>query len=252
MQAIFEIKVAKINFLLENYENAINYSEEALRLDPLNYQNILLCIESYENISEYSEAIKIIEKYIFEPKLSDKKPEFEILLKRLNSAAKYYKKLPDSFLYRILYTKIDEKEKQLYIEYLDWVKKNGIKAEKVGLQYFNSNYRGMIAKQNIHIDEEIMSVPLESIITLSLSKKHPLIQKILSANLVFNYESTALMAAYILLEMKNPESKFKEALKIFPQDLKNFPCFYNEIELQLLTGSYFVSILIGKIKENYR
>ena len=57
------------------------------------------------------------------------------------------------------------------------------------------------------------------------------------------------LAALILQEKQNKNSKFKEYLNTFPKDLSNFPVFFSDEEMEYLNGSPFKQKILRKKRE---
>ena len=48
---------------------------------------------------------------------------------------------------------------------------NGVKYEKLGISYYTSEYRGMVAKEDIKKDEIVLFVPYDMCITVQHAQK---------------------------------------------------------------------------------
>jgi len=69
-----------------------------------------------------------------------------------------------------------------------------------------------------------------------------------NANLIKDQlASNQLLNLLMHTELKNPNSKYKPYFDILPQNLYNFPIFYNSSELQFLQGTCFLSIFLQYI-----
>lgn len=65
----------------------------------------------------------------------------------------------------------DHPERQRFQALFDKMSSNGVVFDKIKLQYYSENYRGVHSKVDIKYQDEIMMVPEQFIITMDLANK---------------------------------------------------------------------------------
>jgi len=92
------------------------------------------------------------------------------------------------------------------------------------------------------------------LITLEKAKETELGKKILSIYFDLHSPKHCLLSSFILLELNNPQSKWKYYLDILPKSYENFPIFFNDEEKSWFIGSPFLKQInekISDIEEDY-
>ena len=121
---------------------------------------------------------------------------------------------------------------------MEWLISHGAKFNKVKLKQFNPNYRGVIATEDIKMDEVLVFIPLECMITLKRIQELELGKKLNNENL--RHPSNSTLAAYLLKERLNPDSQWKYLIESMPDSVDNFPIFFTSKEKSLLNGTQFL------------
>jgi len=80
------------------------------------------------------------------------------------------------------------------------------------------------------------------LITLENAKETELGKKILSIYFDLHSPKHCILTSFILLEQRNPHTKWKHYLEILPKNYENFPIFFTEEEKNCFKGSPFLSI----------
>lgn len=128
----------------------------------------------------------------------------------------------------------------LYSEYEKWMLSLGSKFNKIALHFFHPDYRGVIAKRKIYKGDEIVIVPRDGMITLSMAKKAPIGAKMVAANISLIYPNNSFLSSYVIYERAQPTSKWKYFFDCLPKSVDNFPVFFTKEELDMLKGSTFL------------
>ena len=137
------------------------------------------------------------------------------------------------------------KDYPLYIYLIQNLYKNNSFFPKVEIKFYTNNYRGVISNNDIIKYETIMSIPKECLITLELVMSKPYgkqISELMHHEL--NSPKHCLLCCFLLFEENNPIYKYY--FDLLPKDYSNFPIFYTQNELQYLTGSPFMNLIINK------
>lgn len=92
-----------------------------------------------------------------------------------------------------------------------------------------------------------MKIPKDLLITLEIAKGTNIGNKISQLNLLS--PKHCLLTSYILIEKRNPNSKWTPYLDILPKSYDNFPIFFNEEELSFLKGSPFLLVISNKKRD---
>jgi hypothetical protein len=82
------------------------------------------------------------------------------------------------------------------------------------------------------------------IITYDSIKDTPIVKKISNLSKKFPYPQLYCISVFLLLEKRNPDSKWKHYINVFPRGFNYFPLFYTDEEFKELEGSP----IIDKIK----
>jgi len=128
------------------------------------------------------------------------------------------------------------------MNYINWMKEQGTEMDKITIKYFSKDYRGIIAKKLIQKKEDVIFVPKCAIISLRTAKNGKIGQQLVEKKVSLAYPNNSFLSTYVLSEIANPASKWKVIFDAFPKNVSNFPIFFTETELNLLTGSPFLSI----------
>lgn len=123
------------------------------------------------------------------------------------------------------------------------MKENGAVFSKIALKFFGPSYRGIVCTSPLEKGEVILSVPKETIITLSMAKNSPVGKKLVGSGTSLIYPNNSTLATYVLQEMANPHTKWKYMLESMPKSVSNFPIFFTPEEKCLLAGSQFLRTL---------
>lgn len=134
-----------------------------------------------------------------------------------------------------------KEEEKLYSDYTAWMKENGSKFDKIELKHFGSDYRGIVATEDIERGEHIMYIPKPLLITLTTARQSKVGTQILAKNTPLIYPNNSLLSSYLLYEQANPSLSWKLLVEGFPKNVSNFPIFFGESEKKLLAGSHFLS-----------
>jgi len=227
-------EIDAIEFLKkEDYKNALEEVKAAIKIVPT-FEYSRLLAEILESISEYNEALTILEKAI--EKYPEQKQNIESVLNRIQKANIKYCKLPPGNLR----THIDPKEREEYLKYYNWIKQQGITTERLDLQYFNDSYRGLVAKQNIHKGDLLLKVPRDAMITLKIVRASPICAKLIELKTTLIYKNNSLISVFALTELRNDKSQWQLFFKAFPKSADSFPTYFTPNELKLLEGSLFL------------
>lgn len=124
-----------------------------------------------------------------------------------------------------------------------WIKDRGATLNKIELRVLHPGHRGIVASAPIDKNEEIIFVPETAIITLKIAKESKIGRKLQEPKLMLEHKEHCILAAYLLQEMKDPESVWKVYLDTLPKTMTSFPEFFSEEERNLLTGSIFLNII---------
>ena len=133
----------------------------------------------------------------------------------------------------------------LYINLLYNLYKNNSFFPKVEIKFYTDDYRGVISNNDIIKYETIMSIPKDCLITLELVMSKPYgkqISELMHHEL--NSPKHCLLSSFLLFEENNP--LYKYYFDLLPKDYSNFPIFYTQNELEYLSGSPFLNLIINK------
>jgi histone-lysine N-methyltransferase SETD3 len=141
-----------------------------------------------------------------------------------------------------------------YIHYLNFINvlyKNGVYINKLDVSFPNSYNRCVIATEDINNKEIILSIPLNSLITLELAQESE-IGKFLTPEILnkLNSPNHCVFSSYLLQEMNKKElSKWSFYFNMLPTSFDSFPIFYKAEELEWLKETQFYSTLLIKQRE---
>ena len=137
------------------------------------------------------------------------------------------------------------KDYPLYIFLIKNLYKSNSFFPKVEIKFYTNDYRGVIANSDIIKYETIISIPKDCLITLELVLNKPYgkqMSELMHHEL--NSPKHCLLSCFLLFEENNPEYKYY--FDLLPRDYSNFPIFYTQNELEYLSGSPFLNLIINK------
>eukprot|EP01022_Parablepharisma_sp_SALTPOND_P019559 TRINITY_DN3361_c0_g1_i1.p1 TRINITY_DN3361_c0_g1~~TRINITY_DN3361_c0_g1_i1.p1 ORF type:complete len:583 (-),score=90.94 TRINITY_DN3361_c0_g1_i1:4775-6523(-) len=135
---------------------------------------------------------------------------------------------------------IPSEEEDLYNSYTQWMKAKGAKFDKIDLKYFYEDYRGVVAKEDVLKDEDIIFVPVSVMITLKMAKQSPVGKKLVDKKANLIYPNNSFLSTFVLYEAANPKSPWRLFFSTLPKSVSTFPIFLTEAEKALLAGSPFL------------
>jgi len=118
---------------------------------------------------------------------------------------------------------------------------------KLYLKFYSPEYRAVRALHKIALEEEILYVPHEMIMTSDLAKKSEIGQAIIKARIELRSKHTYL-AAFLLQERENPDCRWKAYLDILPQEYNTVPLFFKEECERELKGSIAIKKMNARIE----
>ena len=141
-----------------------------------------------------------------------------------------------------------------YIYYLNFINvlySKGIYINKIDVIFPNSYNRFVVATEDIHNKEVILSIPLNSLISLELAQESK-IGKYITPELrkKLNSPNHCVFTSYLLQEMnKKHLSEWSFYFNMLPSSYDYFPIFFKDEELEWLKETQFYSTLQLKKKE---
>lgn len=117
----------------------------------------------------------------------------------------------------------------------------GSKFTKIEMKIFYADYRGIIATQDIYKGEEIVFVPKDCMITLSMAKQAKIGKILVEKGVSLIYPNNSFLSTYVISEIKDPNTKWKLLFEALPKTVDNFPIFFKEQEKLILKGSDFLT-----------
>jgi histone-lysine N-methyltransferase SETD3 len=125
---------------------------------------------------------------------------------------------------------------------LSWLSKGGAKYPHLVMKYYTVDYRGVHARKRLEKDELILEVPLPIIMTTEVAKDSEIGQKIQRSGCQL-YSDHSWLAACLLQEKYNPQSKWKPYIDILPVHYRNVPIFFDDEDLKALKGSFTLKMI---------
>lgn len=124
-----------------------------------------------------------------------------------------------------------------YTVMANWLRAGGSRFDKLYLEYYGEEYRGVHSLVPIPKDEILLKVPLDCIMTTDVAKASTIGQAIQASGCKL-MSTHSWLAAFLLQEKHAPESDWKEYIDILPKAYRSMPIFFNETELSYLKGSF--------------
>eukprot|EP00667_Euglena_gracilis_P026332 EG_transcript_31586 len=110
--------------------------------------------------------------------------------------------------------------------------------------------RGAFAIKDLEVGETILSLPYHLFITEAAAYKHPLLGPIFRR---YRLPSESTMCLHIMYEMQDPDSFWKEAIRVWPTSFST-PDYFNEEDLEHFHCSLRVEKILrrkDKIRQFY-
>ncbi len=225
---------AKASLKLERFDCALDTVNSLLKLDPRE-SHVILKAQILEELGECEQALETLEA------ANCVSTESKQMSARIQQRVKQEAGVPASKRSRRM-PLVGPEEQTLYASYVDWMKGEGAKLEKIGLKYFYPSYRGIVARRRIFKGETVIFVPKSAIITLRTAKQGEVGAQLVAKNVQLTYPNNSFLSTYVLSEQAKKESKWKVLFEAFPKSVSNFPAFFTEEEKKLLTGSPFLGM----------
>ncbi len=135
----------------------------------------------------------------------------------------------------------------------EWLINNGAIIDKISIEYYDIDYRGMCVNKPVKPNENLIQIPLKCMISLEESKTRGY-NKILT-DLGAKFSSPHTYLSLELLDIKNnPAHEFNYIINCLPKYFDNVPINFTEDKLKHLEGSYALVKIAQKkqyLKEEY-
>ena len=217
------INLAIINYNQGFYQTSLEYAYKSIETEncimKANYIILLCYLEMYD----FESAEKFLE--------NKKNKKLKLLLENKKK--------------NIILKTNEYKDYPLYIFLIKNLYKSNSFFPKVEIKFYTNDYRGVIANSDIIKYETIISIPKDCLITLELVLNKPYgkqISELMHHEL--NSPKHCLLSCFLLFEENN--SEYKYYFDLLPRDYSNFPIFYTQNELEYLSGSPFLNLIINK------
>lgn len=136
-----------------------------------------------------------------------------------------------------------------------WLLDHNAKFPKLSISAYDTEVRGVIADQNIQVEETIIEIPLECLITVEMGAATDIGQAIMHSDLELDAPKHVFLMLFILIDRRREGAHFKPYYDILPPTLSNMPIFWSQEELALLEGSYLLTQVEDRnnaIENDYR
>jgi hypothetical protein len=133
-------------------------------------------------------------------------------------------------------------------KFMNWMKEGGAKFKGLQLKYYGPDYRGVHTRKTIEANEVFLKVPYHMIITPKSGKNTDIGKKILATKVKVNWDYLVFITIFLMIEMHNPNSKWKPYLDVYPRLANTFPIFYTEQEKSLLKGTPMLDHIASEYK----
>ncbi len=125
-----------------------------------------------------------------------------------------------------------------HINFIRWMKNSGAELSRTKLVVYAKDYRGLHATVPIGPFEEILSVPINLTVSSGNLEATEFGRKLMEKQ---TFDSKWMIyifpLLYMLDELKNPNSEFKEWLDVMPHVASEHPMFFTPEERKWLAGS---------------
>ncbi|OQR96615.1 hypothetical protein THRCLA_07231 [Thraustotheca clavata] len=134
-----------------------------------------------------------------------------------------------------------------------WLEANGAELEKLRIETYAPQVRGVHANDTFSSGDRVMLIPLKCLITVEMGKATEIGQKLL--NIDFAAPKHIFLMMYLLTDMEiGNGSFFKPYYDSLPVTMENMPIFWSEEELIWLRGSHILNQIVERkaaIKRDY-
>ena len=150
----------------------------------------------------------------------------------------------------VLIIKLDHEEMKKHYTFINKLKTGNANIRRSYLRVYDKDYRGLHASTDINIFENILSIPISmSISHENLINEYEIGKKLQDRKVFTNrWKRFIFPLIYVVKELKNPKSRYKEWLSVFPKQASSHPMFFNEEERKWLKGSTTVEKLDNDLK----
>lgn len=131
--------------------------------------------------------------------------------------------------------------------FLRWLIDGKCVFPKLYLKFYSTEYRAVHGLHKVQLDEEILYVPHDMIMTSDLAKKSEIGQAIIKARIDLRSKHTYL-AAFLLQEKEKSETKWKPYIDILPRECNSVPLFFREECEKELRGSIAIRKMQARIE----
>lgn len=149
---------------------------------------------------------------------------------------------------------MEDKNQAIFDRFVSWLLKNNAKFPHLYFKCYSSDQRGVHCKEDIERNKRIMYIPQKCLITDEIARRTKTGGLLLTVEKRLSAPNHNQIIVFMLQDMMKPTSFFKPYYDILPQDVSNFPVFWEEDELKHLEGSTLPTECkqrIAKIRNDY-
>ncbi|CAK8690015.1 unnamed protein product [Clavelina lepadiformis] len=190
-------------------------------------------------------AVKLFKMCIYSPSHQE---EWDYYLKIHSAVENFRKRHVDGINY--VSSTTDKRNLSLPV-FKTWLFENGVEQNFVKLHDFEDIKEfGLIATEDIKIDQSIVTVPRQLMITHE-DVKTSYLKDLIAGNEVLSVMPNVCLALFLHFEKYNPESKYKPYLDILPREF-NTTLYFTPEEMKYLRGSTALSSAVQQYKSIVR
>ncbi|KAL4505376.1 hypothetical protein ABPG72_002438 [Tetrahymena utriculariae] len=263
-----------VQLQLENYPKAIEYYNQAIKIDDKNYayfHNRSLAYYLLENFSQSLQDIQIckqlnkeyIQVYIREASAYHQLDQLDLALKSAQEGLQIDQSNEELLkLKELILQDIDQQNKEN--EFVDkealkkqenlltWIQANKGEFSSIKLKYLSAHNRSIVSKRVIQADETLISIPQEQVITLDVASSSEFCKILTQKNAKLIQQKHVYFALFLLQEQKKKNaSHYKAYIDSLPSDLSSFPALFSDEELLYLEGTAALK-LVQEQKEDIK
>ena len=132
---------------------------------------------------------------------------------------------------------VEAAQRTTFDSFVDWTIASGASYPDLYFKCYAPNVNGVHTRVDVRRNEQIMAIPLDSLITDEVARATPLGQRLVAIEHKLSAANHNQIIVFLLDTMERGDTKWQQYYDVLPSDFSNFPIFWEKHELAWLQGS---------------
>jgi hypothetical protein len=132
---------------------------------------------------------------------------------------------------------VEAAQRTTFGSFVEWTIASGASYPDLYFKCYAPNVNGVHTRVDVRRNEQIMAIPIGSLITDEVARATPLGQRLIAIEHKLSAANHNQIIVFLLDTMDRGDTKWQPYYNVLPSDFSNFPIFWEKHELAWLQGS---------------